>query len=405
MTPGNPGPSGQPPQGWRAFRLVVTLGLTQIVGFGTLFYAFGVIVGPMSTELGFALPLAYGALSAALLVSGLVAPLAGRLIDRFGARAMMALGSATSALTFALMSRIEGPGGLLLVLALAEMFAPLVLYDAAFAALAQSFGQNRARRAITQMTLIGGFASTVFWPLTLWLVQGWGWRETYIAFAGLHLLLCLPLHLSLPRQSRAPRTATTETPAFATLPAPLQGRAMVLLAVGFSVSWAVMSAFSAQWVPVLGSLGLSEGAAVAAGALMGPAQVAARVLEMLFAARRHPMVTALIAMASLVASLVVIAFAPASFATAAVFAILFGIGQGLGTVIRGTVPLALFGTWRFAARLGRLASLRQIVGALSPFAMAGSLALFGPGVTLVLAGAMGVIAFAAFWAVPWRVRG
>jgi hypothetical protein len=290
------------------------------------------------------------------------------------------------------------------VLAIAEIVAALVLYDAAFAALAQIFGQARARRAITQMTLMGGFASTVFWPLTLALVEGFGWRVTYGAFAAFHLLLCLPLHLSLPRKARGAAPHDPTPPRFPPLPAALQRRAL-LVAIACAVSWTVMSAFSAQWVPALGAMGLSEGAAVAAGALMGPAQVGARVIEMLFAHNRHPMVTALIAMGCLTAAIVVLALGPAGFATAAVFAVLFGIGQGLGTVIRGTVPLALFGTQGFAQRLGRLASLRQFVGALSPFAMAGSLALFGPGVTLVLAGLLALGALAAFWAVPWRVRG
>ncbi|MCB1397683.1 MAG: MFS transporter [Rhodobacter sp.] len=393
------------PTGWSAMRPVLTLGLTQIVGFGTLFYAFGVIVTPMSADLGLSVPFAYAALSAALLVGSLAAPAAGRMVDRFGARVMMASGSLVTAAVFAALSQVQGAWGLVAVLAVAEIVAALVLYDAAFAALAQIFGQTRARRAITQMTLMGGFASTVFWPLTLALVEGWGWRVTYGAFALFHLVLCLPLHLSLPRKARGEAPHDPTPPRFAPLPPSLRPRAMVLVAIAFAVSWTVMSAFSAQWVPALGAMGLTEAAAVAAGALMGPAQVGARVIEMLFAHNRHPMVTALIAMSCLTGSLVVLALGPAGFATAAVFAVLFGIGQGLGTVIRGTVPLALFGTQGFAARLGRLASLRQLVGALSPFAMAGSLALFGPGVTLMLAGILALVALAAFWSVPWRVRG
>jgi len=391
-----------PPATPRVLGLVVALGVTQIIGFGTLFYAFSVIVVPLSADLSLSLPMAYGALSAALLVSGVVAPLAGRLIDRHGARAMMAAGSVASGVAFALLAGVWNGPTLLVALAVAELFAPLVLYDAAFAALAQSVGPARARRAITQMTLMGGFASTVFWPLTLGLVQGFGWREAYLTFAALHLLICLPLHLSLPRMTRAARPAPADVPPFPTLPSGAQRHAMILLAVGFSLSWAVMSAFSAQWVPVLGAIGLSEGAAVAAGALMGPAQVGARVLEMLFAARRHPMITALVAMSCLVVAVLVLALAPASFLTAAVFAVLFGIGQGLGTVIRGTVPLALFGDTGFAARLGRLASLRQILGAVSPFAMAGALAIWGAGITLSLAAGFAAAALLAFWRVPWR---
>ena len=156
---------------------------------------------------------------------------------------------------------------------------------------------------------------------------------------------------------------------------------------------------------MLGALGLGQAAAVAAGALMGPSQVAARVLEMLVAHHRHPMLTALFALACLAVSVAILALAPVSFASAATFAVLFGIGQGLATTVRGTVPLALFGLRGYAARLGRLASLRMLVAAIAPFAMAGSLALFGPGLTLALTGALALVSLALMAAVPWRVRG
>ena len=408
-----PPPDSAPgPRRWRAappsileggvLRPVLTLGLTQIVGFGTIYYAFGVLVARMSADLGLTTTLSYGLLSAALLAGSLTAPWAGALIDRLGARRMMAAGSMVVAAGFALLSQVGGAWGLTGALVLIEMIAPLVLYDAAFAALAQAVGEGRARRAITLMTMLGGFASTVFWPLTLALQQNWGWREAYLTFAALHLLLCLPLHLSLPGGDRG-RAETRSAPPFAPLPAPLHRRAMVLLALALALSWAVMSAFSAQWVPVLGALGLSQTAAVAAGALMGPSQVAARVLEMLIAHHRHPMMTALVALACLTLSVVLLALAPVGFASAAVFAVLFGVGQGLATTVRGTVPLALFGLRGYAARLGRLASLRMLVAAIAPFAMAGSLALAGPWITLGLTAALALVALALMAAVPWRV--
>lgn len=388
--------------GWTMLRPVVTLGITQIVGFGTLFYAFGVIVTPMSAELGLSVPFAYGALSAALLIGSLMAPLAGRLVDRHGARAMMAGGSVLCAGVFFLMARVQGAAGLFLTLALAEILAPLVLYDAAFAGIAQAVGEARARRAITMMTLLGGFASTVFWPLTLGLVEAFDWRTTLLIFSALHVFVCAPLHLSLPQRRSSPGSGHTESVSFAPLPVVQHRRAMVLLAIGFSLSWAVMAAFSAQWVPILAALGLEQTVAVAAGALMGPAQVIARVTEMLFAQRRHPMETALVAMLCLAAAMAVLALAPVGFATAAVFAALFGIGQGLATMVRGTVPLVLFGLHGYAARLGRLAALRMVVAALAPFAMAWAVAMLGPVMALGIAGALSVLSLVALWAVPWR---
>ncbi len=384
------------------WRPVVTLGVTQIIGFGTIYYAFGVMVAPLGAELGLSQTFAYGALSAALLAGSMLAPLAGRLIDRQGARVMMAAGSLAMALAFVLMSRVTGGATLFAALALVEVVAALVLYDAAFAALAQAVGPRRARRAITLMTLLGGFASTVFWPLTLVLLEGLGWRGTYLAFGALHLLICLPLHLSLARPVPPTGAVTDSETGFTPLPVALHGRAMLLLGVGFSLSWVVMSAFSAQWVPVLVALGLTQTAAVAAGTLMGPAQVAARVLEMVFVGHRHPMLTALVAMACLALAVGVLVVAPIGLASASVFALLFGVGQGLATMVRGTVPLALFGLAGYAARLGRLASLRMVVAAASPFAMAGSLSLLGASVTLVLAGLLALAALAAMALVPWR---
>ena len=232
------------------------------------------------------------------------------------------------------------PNGWLFALALIGMegASTLVLYATAFSALVQMGGQG-AQRSITHLTLIAGFASTLFWPLTLWLQTFWGWREAFLVFAALHLLVCLPLHLTLPRSGATGHKADPTPPPFAPIPARHHRRAMALLAVGLSVGWVVFSAFSAQWVPALTALGLTEGAAVAAGALMGPAQVGARVIEMVVAAHRHPIFTALIAMTSVVLALIVLILGPSGILTASVFAVLFGVGQGLGTVVRGTFCL------------------------------------------------------------------
>lgn len=387
---------------WRQLRVVLMLGITQIIGFGTVYYAFGVMVAPMGAELGVSVTWAYGALSLALLAGSLIAPLAGRLVDRHGARVMMAAGSVGTALAFGLQSQISGGGGLFAALLVMQLISPLVLYDAAFAALAQAVGSARARRAITLMTLLGGFASTLFWPLTLALVQGWGWRETCLVFAVLHVAVCLPLHLGLPKYAGRDVSIEATPPRHAPLPQALHRRAMLALSVGLALSWTVFVAFSAQWVPALTALGLTEAAAVWAGALMGPSQVLARVLDMALLGHRHPMITGLVAMAALVLAFGLLALAPVSLATVAVFAVLFGAGQGLGTMVRGTAPLALFGLVGYAARLGRLASLRLVISAAAPFAMAVTIALAGPQATVLMAGAVSALALLAFWMVPWR---
>jgi MFS family permease len=381
---------------------VFTLGITQIIGFGTLYYAFSVAVPAIAADLGVTLTFAYAGFSLALLLSGFFAPLAGRLIDKWGARPVMASGSALSALALVGLSQAPSGGWLIVALVAVELTAPLVLYDAAFSALAQSVGAARARRAITQMTLLGGFASTVFWPATLWLVEGWGWREAYLVFAALHLFVCLPLHGTLPRLSTALPEQSSTAPRFAPLPPEAQKRGMIYLALSFTLAGAVMSAMTAQWVPALMALGLAPGAAVTAGALMGPAQVGVRVVEMTLGARYHPAVTALASLGFLVLAMAVLVLGPATIWTAMAFALLFGLAQGLTSIVRGTLPLALFGAGGFAARLGRLAGLRMTLGALAPLALAGALAVMEARLALAVTAAVAVLALVALVRMPWR---
>ncbi len=381
---------------------VFTLGITQIIGFGTLYYAFSVAVPAIAADLGITLTFAYAGFSFALLLSGFFAPFAGRLIDRWGARPVMAAGSALSSLALVGLSLAPSGGWLIVALVAVELTAPLVLYDAAFSALAQSVGAARARRAITQMTLLGGFASTVFWPATLWLIEGWGWREAYLVFAGLHLAVCLPLHATLPRLSTALPEQSGTAPRFAPLPPGAQKRGMIYLALSFTLAGAVMSAMTAQWVPALMALGLAPGAAVAAGALMGPAQVGVRVVEMTLGARYHPWVTALASLGFLVLAMAVLVLAPATLWAAIAFAVLFGLAQGLTSIVRGTLPLALFGAGGFAARLGKLAGPRMTLGALAPLALAAALAVMEARLALAVTAAVAVLALVALLRLPWR---
>ncbi|MGL5009660.1 MAG: MFS transporter, partial [Paracoccaceae bacterium] len=175
-----------------AFRPIIALGITQIVGYGTLYYAFGALAQPLTRDVGVTLPFAFGVFSLALFAGGLAAPFAGRAIDRHGARVVMAVGSVGAALALAALSQVQGMWGLVAAVVAVEVVSALVLYDAAFAALAQAAGAAGARRAITLMTLLGGFASTVFWPLTHVLTEALDWRATYLIFAAMHLAICLP---------------------------------------------------------------------------------------------------------------------------------------------------------------------------------------------------------------------
>ncbi len=360
------------PDRWLHLRLVIGVGITQIIGFGTIFYAFGSVVPALSADLGITPGTAFAAFSLALLVGALAAPGAGRLVDRHGARVVMSLGSVLAALSLTAVSQAQGLVSLGLALVAVEVTATLILYDAAFAALAQALGPARARRAITHMTLLGGFASTIFWPLTQALLVWSDWRTAYLVFAALNLLVCLPLHLTL---TRAPDLAPVNgapppPPQFAPLPAEQHGRAMLWVGVAFAVAGLVFSALSASWVSTLTAFGLPAAAAVTAGTLMGPAQVGVRVLDMLFGLRLHPLTTTMISTLLLILALAVLWLTGPTLAGAMVFAVLFGLAQGLTSIVRGTVPLVLFGPTGFAARLGKLASVRMVMAAIAPFGIA-----------------------------------
>ena len=384
-------------------RAILALGITQIVGYGTLYYAFGVLAIQLTTEVGVSLPFAYGAFSVALLAGGVVAPLAGRAIDRHGAQRVMALGSIAAALTLALLSQASGPAMLVAALILVEMVSATVLYDAAFAALAQSAGPARARRAITLMTLIAGFASTLFWPLTHVLTESLGWRQTYLVFAALHLLVCLPLHLSLARSGAARDSGAAGGPApAALLPPERQGKAMFWLATGFSLAGVVMSALTVQWVPLLQATGLSPTDAVAAGACLGPAQVGVRVIDLFFGVRRHPMTMALLSAGFLALALGLLIVLPTGLWGAMIFAAVFGLANGLTSIVRGTVPLALFGAEGYAARLGVLAGFRLASSAMAPFALSLALVSLGADITVALAFGVTLAAVMALAMVPRR---
>jgi hypothetical protein len=373
---------------------VLALGLTQIVGYGSLYYAFPILVPSVAQTFGRPEAHLYAVFSVGLLIGGLGAPLAGRLMDRFGAARLMAVGSVCA--TFCLLLIGTAPSfpvwaaGVILT----EIIAVAVLYDAAFAALSQLRGAG-ARRAITQLTLIAGFASTVFWPLADALRDALGWRATYLVFAGLHATVGLGLHLWLARQ-RPQVVAVADNArvqASEAQPLPLEWTAPAFRAVAlsFALSGALISAFGVHMVPVLTASGLGEHATLAA-MLVGPAQVGVRLIDAVFLARLHPLTVAVISALALPLSVAGLVLGLLPWAAGILFATLFGVGQGLASIVRGTVPLVLFGREGYAARLGRLAMLRTFTAAAGPFVFAAAGAALGWTLALWIFAAIGVAA-------------
>jgi MFS family permease len=348
------------------------LGLSQIIGYGTLYYSFSILAGSMAASFKWPVSWLYAAFSLALFLSGLVAPAAGHLIDRHGAGLAMTVGSAGTALT--LFVAALSPTGLVFTAALIAMQATgaLVLYDAAFAALVQAAGSD-ARQRIIHLTLIAGFASTIFWPLTEWLHRLFDWREIYLAFAAANLILCLPTHAVLARQrQRLQSTVAAQAPFDVShQPAPppaLQRRLLWGVTLGFAFGGFALSAMLAQMVPVLAAVGVGD-SALACAALFGPAQVLVRFVNMLVGGRRHPIIATLIGLAMLPTAIAILALSAPLTAGAALFSVLLGFGSGLKSIVQGTLPLALFGSVGYGARLGQMAAVRQALAAVAPFVL------------------------------------
>jgi hypothetical protein len=255
----------------------------------------------------------------------------------------------------------------------------LGLYDAAFAVLGRIYGTS-ARGAITGITLLAGFASTVGWPLTAWGASTIGWRDTCLAWGALHLFVALPANYWLvPRPALAPgekRTADEKVPI---------DRPMVLLAFAFAAAWVVTAGMAAHFPRLLEASGASPTQAIAAGALIGPAQVAARLLEAGPLARFHPLVSARLATITHPLGALLLLIVGGGVASSA-FALLHGSGNGILTIARGTVPLALFGPQNYGYRLGLIGMPSRFLSALAPFGFAVLIDHIGSGVLFVTAG-------------------
>ena len=355
---------------------ILALGITQIVSWGTTLYALGVLGKPIVGDTGWSQSLVFGGLTVGLLVSSAISTLVGRLIDRRGGQQVMALGSLLMAVGLVLLSLVHNPATYLLAWAFLGVAMRMTLYDAAFAALVQ-VTPSRGRHAISYLTLFGGFASSVFWPIGHALTSAYGWRTTLVIFAVINLLVCLPLHwLGLARRETAEQAEQARAAdASAVAPAPpLEGAQRILAMALFSVIVAagavVFGALAVHLVPLLEATGLAVGTAVFVASLKGAAQVAGRVWDLTLARKWHPIDVGRVSVAFMPLSFLVLMLGNASFTTALAFTLLFGISNGLVTIMRGAVPLALFGPKGYGEVLGILATPYLLLAAVAPAAFA-----------------------------------
>jgi len=350
---------------------VNALGITQITAWGTSFYCLGVLAKPIVADTGWPLTTVFLGFSVALLVMGFISTWVGRLIDRVGARAVMCVGTIIVSAGLLALSQVRNPASYLVVWAIVGIGMRCCLYDAAFAALVQ-VTPSRGRQAISYLTLYGAYASTVFWVIGHYLNQAYGWRGTLIAFAAINLAVCLPLNwLGLARRDRpedSVMVAKTPTPGS---DAPvLEGRLRVigilLFALIMSLNGFVFGIISIQLVPLLEAAGLAGATAVWVASLKGHGQFAGRLVEIFFGRNLKAMTVARIAIGVLPPCLVLLMLARGELWLLVAFTLLLGASQGVITIVRGAVPLALFGAEGYGAVLGLIATPILLVNAFSP---------------------------------------
>ena len=344
--------------------LISALGIAQIISWGSLFYAIGVLGPAMRRDLGVSELFLFGAFTAGLIVSGTLAPAAGRAIDRRGGRLVLSAGTVLAVVGMALLAVAPNPAVMVLGWLVAGASMAACLYDPAFATLSQHAGA-RYRRAVTALTLFGGFASTVFWPLSHLLMEAWGWRITFGIYAGMHLFICLPIHqLFVPKHSRI--TRSDEPVAAAPAAAPRSDARLHWLTASFALATFVFGVIAVHLISLLTTAGLTPAQAVTIAMLVGPMQVAGRIVELGFSGRVRAVTVGLVAFALMLLALLALISVEGFGIAAIVFVVAYGCGNGVLTIVKGTAPAELFGREGLGALLGHLSRAGLYAKAVAP---------------------------------------
>jgi MFS family permease len=343
--------------------IIIGLGTTQTLAWASSYYLPAILADPIARDLGVSSNWIFAAFSASQVISALLAPRIGRHIDLVGGRPVLSMSNIVLAAGLALLGLTTSVPMLIVAWLLLGIGMSAGLYDAAFAALGRIYGDT-ARRSITGITLIAGFASTVGWPLSAWGLETIGWRNTCFAWAAAHILMGLPINLIMLPAVKGAKAAV----AAAVKPHIPIDRTMIILGFVFAAAWTVTGAMAAHLPRLMEAAGATTAQAVFAGALIGPSQVAARIFEAGFLSRYHPLVSTKLACITHPIGAAILGLAGGG--AASVFAIFHGSGNGILTIARGTLPLAIFGPQNYGYRLG-------IIGAPARMAQAAAPLLFG----------------------------
>ncbi len=374
---------------------VVVLGLSQLVCWGTSYYLVGALGETMAADLGWSLSVVHGGFSAALVVMGLVSPAVGRAIDRWGGRPVMVAGSGLLALGFVGLALARGLVAHYAAWVVLGAAMRMTLYDAAFASLAR-IGGPLARRPISHVTLLGGLGSTVFWPITHALAEAFGWR-TAVLIHALFAVLTIPLHLAIPPW---PPRGAEEAGSAGARPEPASpGRTLpgtrFLYALIVTMTSFLNSGMSAHMIDILSGLGAGASLAVWMSTLRGIGQSGARLGETMFGGRTSPLTLCVGASALLPLCFIVGLFSPRWVAAGFAFALLYGAGNGLHTIVRGTLPLVLFDPAAYGSVVGRLLVPSFFLSGLAPLVLALLVERHGPAAALYLSAAVALMVLAA----------
>jgi MFS family permease len=360
----------------RQLRIIAALGTTQTLAWASSMYLPAILADPIARDLGVSSNWVFGAFSAALVIAALLGPRIGRQIDLVGGRSVLSASNLTLAAGLALLGFSYSTPVMVAAWLLLGVGMGAGLYDAAFAALGRIYGEA-ARRSITGITLIAGFASTVGWPLSAWGLETIGWRNTCFAWAAAHILIGLPINMLMLPAVQGAKAAV----AAAVKPHIPIDRTMILLAFVFAAAWTVTGAMAAHLPRIMEAAGATANQAIFAGAMIGPAQVVARIFEASFLSRYHPLLSTRLACLMHPIGAAILAVGGGGAASA--FALFHGAGNGILTIARGTLPLAIFGPQNYGYRLGIIGAPARMAQAAAPLAFGFLIDVMGSRVLIV----------------------
>ena len=357
----------------------IGLGISQIVGYGTLMYAYAILLPHMAEDLGLSLSGVFGILSLGLFFGGMLSPVAGKLVDRFGGRWVMTLGSVVAAGSVMSLGHVQTTTGLLIAILLAEGAGMFVLYNVAFASVARLDLSLPPQTSISIITLFGGVASTIFWPLTLALYTAMGWQSTWTVLGIALLLICTPIHFFTLRGAETLPDSPPKSPRpnWPELTGAMRRQGMLWMVISFVCSGYIMGAVMTLWVTNVQDIGHSAAMAALAGAVIGPFKTVGRFFEMLVSRNMYPRVTYALSLGLMFAGFAVLLVVGFTLPGLMLAAALYGMGDGIKTIARGTLPLALFGAKGYGTRLGWISFVQMGINASAPFAFAWITQSFG----------------------------